>query len=236
MSDDPRCEEVRELAAEVALGIAAGDERARVLDHVADCPRCRRSLAESAEVADELLLLAPVAEPPAGFESGVLERLEMETRRRRRPHWSPPRWRRALAPVAAALAAAAAALAGVYLATDDDREAASAYRRALQQANGSYFGARPLRGLGGRRAGLVFGYAGSPSWLFVLVQGARGSGRWDVEVQITNGSRIPLGSLEVDRGRGSFGRTLPVPLHEVARVTVSDRYGRTQLTAVTRRG
>jgi hypothetical protein len=236
MSGDPRCEEVCQLAAEVALGIAAGDERARVLDHVAECPRCRRHLAEAAEVADELLLLAPVVEPPAGFESGVLERVDKETRHGRRARWSQPRWRRALAPVAAALAAAAAALAGVYLATDDDREAASAYHRALRQASGSYFGAVPLRGLAGRRAGLVFGYAGSPSWLFVLVQGARGSGRWDVEVQITNGRRIPLGSFEVDRGRGSFGRTLPVPLHEVARLTVSDRYGRAQLTAVTRRG
>jgi hypothetical protein len=236
MSDDSRCDEVRELVAEVALGIAAGDERARVLDHVADCPRCRRCLAEVVEVADELLLLAPVAEPPAGFEPGVLQRLDEETRRRRRAHWSRPRWRRALAPVAAALAAAAATLAGMYVATDDDRDAASAYRRALQQANGSYFGALPLREPGGRRAGLVFGYAGSPSWLFVLVQGAHGSGRRDVELQITNGRRIRLGSFEVDRGRGSFGQTLPVALREVARVTVLDRTGRGQLTAVTRRG
>jgi hypothetical protein len=236
MSDDPRCAEVRELVAEVALGIAAGDERSRVLDHVADCPRCRRRLAEIAEVADELLLMAPTAEPPAGFKSGVLRRLEQETRRGRQPHRSRLRWRRALAPVAVALAAAAATLAGIYLATEDDREAASAYRRALEQANGSYFGALPLREPSGRRAGLVFGYAGSPSWLFVLVEGARGSGRWDVEVQVTNGGRIRLGSFEVDRGRGSFGRTLPVPLRELARVTVLARSGRGQLTAITRRG
>jgi Putative zinc-finger len=236
MSDEPRCEEVRQLLAELALGIATGEERARALDHIAGCPRCRRCLAEVAEVADELLLLAPTAEPPIGFESGVLERLEAETRRRRRRRSQRPRWRRALAPVAAALAAAAAALAGVYVATDDDRDAASAYRRALQQAHGSYFGALPLREPGGRRAGLVFGYAGSPSWLFVLVQRNRGSGRWDIELQTKNGERIRLGSFEVDRGSGSLGRTIPVPLRDVARVMVLERSGRGRLTAVARPG
>lgn len=236
MSDELCCEEVRELLAELALGIAPGEERARALDHIARCPRCRRRLAELAEVADELLLLVPPAEPPAGFEAGVLERLEVGTRSTRRRRSQGTRWRRSLAPVAATLAAAAAALAGVYAATDDDREDASAYRRALQQANGSYFGALPLREPGGRRAGLVFGYAGSPSWLFVLVQSARASGRWDIELQTKNGKRTRLGAFEVDHGSGSLGRTLPVPLGDVARVTVLERSGRARLTAVARPG
>jgi Putative zinc-finger len=234
MSDEPPCEEVRQLLAELALGIATGEERARALDHVAHCPRCRRRLAELAEVADELLLLAPPAEPPAGFEAGVLERLEVETRSKRRRRSLRSRWRWALVPATAALAAAVAAMAGLYVATDDDREAASTYRRALQQANGSYFGALPLRDRGGRRAGLVFGYAGSPSWLFVLVQGARGSGRWDIELQTKNGKRIRLGSFGVDRGSGSLGQTIPVPLRDVARVMVLERSGRGRLTAVAR--
>ena len=39
---DPRCEETRELAAELALGIVEGEERGRALEHLADCPDCRR--------------------------------------------------------------------------------------------------------------------------------------------------------------------------------------------------
>ena len=38
---DPRCEEMRELAAELALGIVEGEERGRALQHLADCPDCR---------------------------------------------------------------------------------------------------------------------------------------------------------------------------------------------------
>jgi hypothetical protein len=235
MSDESRCDEAQRLAAEIALGIADGEERARALEHASACPGCRRRLAELSELADELLLVAPVAEPPAGLESGVLERLGEERGRSRPRRWSRLRSLRSLAPIAAALAAGAAALALMYLTTDDVRRDASLYRRALQQANGNYFGALPLRDPGGRRAGLVFAYAGSPSWLLVLVDGARGSGRWDVELQTAKGRRVRLGSFNVDRGRGSFGRALPVPLREVERVSVSERAGRGRLTALSRR-
>ena len=36
MTADDRCYETRALAAELALGIADGEDRARVLDHLAD--------------------------------------------------------------------------------------------------------------------------------------------------------------------------------------------------------
>ena len=41
------CERLRELAPELALGIADGEERAWALEHLADCagvPRARRAL------------------------------------------------------------------------------------------------------------------------------------------------------------------------------------------------
>jgi hypothetical protein len=230
MSSRPTCNDVRHAIAEFALGISTGEDRARALLHAAGCPRCRQELAKLSEVVDELLLMGPAADPPAGFESGVLGQLEEEKGRRGRS-WR-LRWRPPLAPVAAALAAGAAAAAGVYLATDDDREAASAYRRALQQANGSYFGALPLRDPGGRRAGIVFGYEGSPSWLFVLVRGAHGSGRWTVELRTRGRARIGLGSFDLSRGRGSYGRAIPVPLDAVTRISVAERGGARQLIAV----
>ena len=42
-----RCEQVRELIPEVALGLAPGDERARVLAHVDACPECQAALARA---------------------------------------------------------------------------------------------------------------------------------------------------------------------------------------------
>ena len=233
MSDDARCDEVLELEAEIALGIADGEERARALEHASSCPRCRRRLAELSELADELLLLAPAVEPPAGLESDVVERLRREWSPRRR--WALPRPARAVAAIAAVLVAVAAALAGMYVAGEDVRHDAALYRNVLQEANGSYFGALPLREPGGRRRGLLFGYAGSPSWMFVLVRGVEGSGRWRVELRTDRGARRGLGSFEVDSGRGSFGRALPVPLREVERVELSEASGPGRLTAVSRR-
>src|SRR5919106_3455442 len=72
MSTDPSCEEVRELAPELALGIASGEERARALGHIANCPECRRVVRELSVAADEILLLAPQRGPSLGFENKVL--------------------------------------------------------------------------------------------------------------------------------------------------------------------
>jgi hypothetical protein len=89
------CAEARELAPELALGILSGAQRAEVVLHVNGCARCQAHVAELTEVADALPQLAPEAEPPAGFEAGVLRRLGEGERRTRR------RWIAAVAAVAA---------------------------------------------------------------------------------------------------------------------------------------
>jgi hypothetical protein len=233
MSVSLTCDEVSRVAAEIALGIASGEERARALEHAATCPRCRRELAELTEVADELLLMAPAQEPPRGFESQVLERLGGAAARARRRGRLRAGWRRALVPAAAALAAAGLAIGLMFEVTEDDRETASLYRRALEQADGTYFGALPLRDRSGHRAGLVFGYQGRPSWVFVLVGDGGGSGRWKVGLGTRGRGQIALGSFEVRHGRGSFGRTIPVPLDEVTRVRVVELGGEGRLVATT---
>jgi len=81
---DARCEETRELLAELALGVADGEERGRALQHLADCPDCRMELEKLSDVADELSLLAPHREVPVGFESRVLARVLPQPRRSRR--------------------------------------------------------------------------------------------------------------------------------------------------------
>ncbi|SEF12216.1 anti-sigma factor family protein [Jiangella alba] len=75
MVDPTRCGEVADALAEVATGAASGPDRARVLAHLADCPDCRRELEELTRVADEVLLVAPEHDPPAGFEGAVLARI-----------------------------------------------------------------------------------------------------------------------------------------------------------------
>ena len=103
MADEPR-HEPQDLLTEVALGIADGAERARVLEHVSGCADCRRELERQSAVADELLLLAPEQEPPPGFELGVLRAIEPA------PSSRPSLLRRALPALAAATAAVAVAI------------------------------------------------------------------------------------------------------------------------------
>ena len=121
------CDEVRDAASELALGIVEGEERGFALEHLAECPDCRRRVEELSEVADELLLLAPHAEVPVGFEQRALAPLQPERRPSRRP-----RLLGILAPAAAAMAAVAVTLAVV----SDDLQLASDYRDTLGAADG----------------------------------------------------------------------------------------------------
>jgi anti-sigma-K factor RskA len=73
--DDMSCDEFAGVAAELALGVLTGRERAAALTHLDGCESCREQVRELTMVQDELLALLPSQEPPAGFESRVLDRL-----------------------------------------------------------------------------------------------------------------------------------------------------------------
>jgi Putative zinc-finger len=207
-----RCEEMRELAPDIALGIADGEERAEALEHLSTCADCRRLVEQLSQVADELLMLAPAQEPPAGFESRVVQSLGLERRPRRRltPRWLAVR----LGPPLAAAAVAVVALVSVY---SDDRQTAERYREALARAGGQYFQAEPLADEGGARGGVAFGYEGSPPWVLVTVAPAHRDSVSRGELVTKDGRTIALPALELDR-TGSWGGAIPVKLYRVASI------------------
>ena len=91
MSTDADCHEIRGLTAEVALGVADGEDRARVLDHVVDCSECRQELEDLTALADDLVVLAPEHEPPLGFELRTVRGLQpKKTRGGVAPTLEPP--------------------------------------------------------------------------------------------------------------------------------------------------
>jgi predicted anti-sigma-YlaC factor YlaD len=220
-----RCDELREAAPEVALGILDGEERAEALRHLATCADCRRLVDQLSGVTDELLLLAPVEEPPVGFESRVLEALRPRRRRRRRLV-------RALAPPVMAAVATAIALVAVY---HDDRVTADRYRETLEQAGGKAFVAAPLEDETGSEAGVAFGYQGTPSWVLVTV-GENHRDRVAGGELVTRDRRmVPLPGFELGPD-GSWGGAIPVPLYEVAAIRLlGDRPGE-ELEATIPRG
>jgi hypothetical protein len=216
------CREVRDLAAEVALGIATGEERARVLEHIAGCTGCRQEIAELAQVADSLLLLAPEEEPPAGFESRVLRRLD-------HPRGS---WRRRVAVMgAAACIALVVGAGGVLLALGEDRRLADNYRNALAGANGDYFGVVDLRDEDGEDAGHIFVYEGDPSWVFMRFSEVEMPGEYSMQVMTREGQRLDVGSFDITPEDKSWGGELPVDLDEVATIRCVLRGGAAVMVA-----
>jgi hypothetical protein len=207
-----RCEETRDLAAEIALGIAAGEERAEALRHLSTCEECRRVVGQLSQVADELLVVAPVEEPPAGFETRVVEAMGLQKRPRRRftLRWLAPR----LGPALAAAAVTAAVMVGVY---HDDQQTAAEYRGILDQAGGQYFQAGRLKDETGAAGGVAFGYEGSPSWLLVTVNPAHRGDVKTAQIVTEDGLTIPLRSFRLD-SRGSWGGAIPVKLYKVRSV------------------
>jgi hypothetical protein len=219
------CEQMRDLAAEIALGIADGEERAEALRHLSTCGECRRVVEQLSQVADELLVLAPVQEPPAGFESRVVEAMGLQESapRRRLARWSSPRWlARRLGPALTTAAITAAALIAVY---HDDHQTAERYRESLAHAGGQYFQAEALADETGARSGVAFGYQGSPSWVLLTVDPAHRGAVTRGELVTKDGRKIALPSLELDRN-GSWGGAIPVKLYKVASIRLlGDRPG-----------
>jgi hypothetical protein len=208
-------EHIRELAPEIALGIVDGEERAEALRHLSTCAECRRAVDDLADVADELLILAPVQEPPPGFESRVAEGLGLRRQPRGRRRRLSVRW---LAPrLGSALAAAAVTAAVLVVVYHDDHETAQRYRETLAQAGGRYFQAEPLTDRSGSRGGVAFGYEGSPSWVLVTVDASHRDEVTRGELVTRDGRTIPLPRLELDRN-GSWGGAIPVNLYKVASI------------------
>ena len=220
---DLRCDQVRELAPEVALDIAGGKERDAVLRHIAGCAECRDLVAELSDVTDELLLLAPAHEPPLGFRTRTLARMHDPIRSR-------PRWRIALAAAAAVILAVALGAGWMYQATSSDRTLAAGYRAVLSQGHGSFFTVATLQGPQGA-AGTVFGYQGHPSWLFATVQGSTVPGPFRVQLVTNDGRYVPLGVGDFGPGNASWGRAIPVDLMAVVQLRFEQVNGTAVLVA-----
>jgi hypothetical protein len=239
MNGEMSCEQLRELASELAIGIADGQQRDAALRHAAACPGCRRLLAELSSVVDDLLLLAPSQEPPPGFAARTVARIAPPAARR---HWRAPRpatrhprgrrrWVPRLAVATSIVAALAAGAGAVYQGTASDRQLAGSYRAVLGQGHGSFFAAAPLRGPAGA-TGTVFGYQGRPSWLFATVHmPGPGTQRFDVRLITRDGRQLPAGSAVLGGTHDTWGAQIPIDLTNLAQLRFVAPGGQTTIAA-----
>ena len=238
MNAEMGCDQVRELAADLAIGITDGQQRDAALRHAATCPGCRRLVAELSSVVDDLLLLAPSHEPPPGFAARTVARISPPAARRRRA--TPPaarhirkgrRWVHRLVVAASVVAALAVGAGAVYQGTATDRRLADSYRAVLAQGHGSFFASAPLRGPTGT-AGTVFGYQGRPSWLFATVHLPNASAqRFTVQLITRDGRHLPAGTAVLGGTHGTWGAQIPIDLTNLAQLRFVAADGQTTIVA-----
>src|SRR5262245_11912891 len=230
MNGDMGCTQVQELAPELALGIAVGEERDLAIRHLATCQDCRRTVSHLSAIGDDLLLLAPEVEPPPGLSDRVLAGLARPARRPRAsvhrarvPSERPPvrthRPRvRALLAAAAVVVAVAVGAGAVFQATSSDRRLAADYRSLLDRAGGSFFLVTPLEATGGGRVGTVFVYEGNPSWVYVTMDRPTTSRSVAADLVMRDGSTVSRGSGAIGGTNSAWGYGLQVPVGKVRAV------------------
>ena len=201
------CAQVRDAAAELALGVLPAHERAAAILHLDDCPECRAHLRQLTLVADQLLGLVPGVEPPAGFEQRVLGRFGLATaepsfevapvvslpsrrelRRDRRPVGG--RTRMLLATAAAVITL----LAGVggFLTGQRSAPDSGVFEAILTTADH-------------HAVGEVYAVSGEHAWVSMKIDTGGRSENVVCRVVREDGSTVPLGKFSLKDGKGWWG-------------------------------
>jgi anti-sigma-K factor RskA len=216
------CAEFADVAAELALGVLTGRERARALAHLDWCDACRENVRELTVTGEELVGLVPAIEPPAGFETRVMERLGL-AHPAPAPQLSPARrfgrkltsglaggWLggagagrpRRLVAAAAAAAVIVAGLGGWGL------------RAATSSPPASALSSATLLTATHQSAGQIYLYDSGSRWLYMSVNigpggGAAANGTVLCQVVGPDGHVTTIGSFRLTNGYGYWGSPDP---------------------------
>jgi hypothetical protein len=215
------CEEFADVAAELALGVLTGRERAQAITHLDQCDTCREHVRQLSLTGEEMLGLLPSREPPAGFETRVMGRLGHPAVARR-----PKRTRRMLAAAAVALAALASGLGGWGLrGAISAPESTHAVQASLRSA--ALLTARH------QTAGHIFLYNGSPRWLYMAVDTGIGVGNGTVicQLEASDGRIFTVGSFRLNGGYGAWGSPDPLDAGNVTGARLTSLNGTVLATA-----
>jgi hypothetical protein len=206
------CGEFSDMAAELALGVLTGRERADALAHLERCEACRETVRQLAVTGEGLVQLLPAVEPPPGFETQVMARIGIATgvpadSRRTCRLW--PRFGRARAQVgrprlmfaaaAAVLAIVAAGLGGWGIGTAGSPAVATGLSSAA------------LVSAHHQNAGEIFFYKSKQPWVYMSVADlSSGDGAVTCQVAGPGGHFTTVGTFRLDDGYGAWGPS-PVP-------------------------
>jgi len=208
--NDMSCEAFDDVAAELALGVLTGRERAEALAHLDGCDACRENVRQLTMMGEGLLGLLPAVEPPPGFETRVMERIGLSMPAAGAPagpgkdrgSWlgigasrgQRTGWTRRMLTVAAVVALiAGAGLAGWGL------------HAASSAPAGSPLSSATLLSASHRQVGKVYFYNGNPQWLYMAVDLPRQDRTVICQLVSKDGFITTIGSFRLVNGDGSWG-------------------------------
>ena len=197
------CRELRDVAAELPLGVLTGRERAQAIAHLDHCEACRENVRQLTMTGEGLLGLLPAMEPPAGFETKVLERIGLaEPPAPPTPVPAPrrplSRTRRMLAVAATVAGIVAGGLGGWALHNGTSSPAPAALDSAA------------LVSVSHQAVGKIYLYRGHPQWLYMSVGGVHsGNGMVLCQVVSRAGQITTVGSFRLTGGYGYWGSPAP---------------------------
>jgi hypothetical protein len=195
----------------LALDELTGRDRASALGHIVACPHCREELEALTATAEQVLRLAPTAEPPPGFESAVLARIDTSQGRR------DPRPRALWLLVAAAAIVVVLATGVTVLLVGDSRSVVADAAMVTPT---------------GQEVGTVWRHDDEPGWVFVSVPGWEvwedpdsAPHQYELRATLVDGTTVILGPADLAMTDGSWGTTLPVEPDQLHRVAIVDETG-----------
>jgi hypothetical protein len=236
---DMSCAELTDAAAELALGVLTGRERAGALAHLDHCEACREHVRQLTMTGEELLGLLPPREPPAGFETRVMERLGLGVPERQPTGRIGPisRFRRLFGKPAGSHAGGAGGAkpggrgAGTWLGGQPRRLLAVAavllaviaaglggwgLRATTSPAAWTPLSSAALVTASNHTVGKLFYYDGNPQWVYMSVNMAGGNGTIICELESTDGQITTVGSFQLNNGTGSWATSDTVSHGELA--------------------
>jgi hypothetical protein len=212
------CEQCRELAAELALGVLGGRERADALAHLSRCPRCQDTVSAMTATVGRLVELLPEAEPPPGFDQRVIAAITPPGFEE--PEITPPKpearaARRGIPVAAAVLTGALLAGGGWLFGTLFPVAPGGLPIRTVNVQPAADVMVSPLLA-GDHEIGKAYVSAHDPSWIFLSVSDPAGSGSLGANATLTceltrkDGSTVSLGSFSLQNGQADWAARTPI--------------------------
>ncbi|GGN49252.1 hypothetical protein GCM10011579_002810 [Streptomyces albiflavescens] len=210
------CEKLRELGAELALGVLPARERAGAVAHLDHCADCREYIEQLTLAGDGLVGLLPGREPPVGLETRVTQALTQAAAREGR---LPARGSgiarmglrgRVRLRVASAVAALVLAVGfGGWAVGTVIEEATAGSAQSTENEAGLLEGGLTSAHAPKRPTGEIYAYPGSPGWMYMKVNlaaaGTPYTGQVTCLLAHSDGTVDLVGNFTLREGYGFWG-------------------------------